>query len=379
MPARKGQPRISQTPTRAARGKRARPQSRDMSNEPAQSPMSLGDEYDPPAEGSLPLMPWDETVEMVKSEPMSMQIKRYKDWKQNGSKHETICRVCLKGASLAELDPCHTCRLVFHLNCVPQARGVRTDKLYCAVCVDRGWHRNPPVLTPPASPRVTTVDSPDVATPNEPARSAARPMSISDLVSGTESAETVDPLQRIMRDYPASLNHVKGFDSRVLDSLPVSTTSPRLPHASLPEAHQTPPTEVPPPKRQRKSKFATLSNEIEASLSVLYRELESVTSLKLQIDELQKQNSLHAQQTKLRDNEIALLRRDIAKRRADDGELAQLRTIVSQRFSVQDEVAQLRAKNAALQSDLDKSRAETAEARELVNTWKGKLTQLLDA
>ena len=44
-------------------------------------------------------------------------------------------------------------------------------------------------------------------------------------------------------------------------------------------------TASPRPKRQRKSRFATLSNEVDASLAVLYRELESVASLKAQIED----------------------------------------------------------------------------------------------
>jgi hypothetical protein len=137
-------------------------------------------------------------------------------------------------------------------------------------------------------------------------------------------------------------------------------------------------TETPMQKRQRKSRFATLSNEVEGALSVLYRELESVTSLKLQIEELQSQKRQDAQLIKLRDNDIAIMRRDLEQRRSAVLELAQLRASMSQSGELKREVDELRVRNAVLEKELEESRAQTAAAREMVNTWKGKLSQLLD-
>jgi hypothetical protein len=137
-------------------------------------------------------------------------------------------------------------------------------------------------------------------------------------------------------------------------------------------------TETPTQKRQRKSRFATLSNEVEGALSVLYRELESVTSLKLQIEELQSQKRQDTQLIKLRDNDIAIMRRDLEQRRSAVLELAQLRASMSQSGELKREVDELRVRNAVLEKELEESRAQTAAAREMVNTWKGKLSQLLN-
>jgi chromosome segregation ATPase len=154
---------------------------------------------------------------------------------------------------------------------------------------------------------------------------------------------------------------------------------PKRPRDTLTSTDGQSNTETPTQKRQRKSRFATLSNEVEGALSVLYRELESVTSLKLQIEELQSQKRQDAQLIKLRDNDIAIMRRDLEQRRSAVLELAQLRASMSQSGDLKREVDELRARNAVLEKELEESKAQTAAAREMVNTWKGKLSQLLDA
>lgn len=136
-------------------------------------------------------------------------------------------------------------------------------------------------------------------------------------------------------------------------------------------------TETSRPKRQRKSRFATLPSEVDASLAVLYRELESVASLKTQVEDLQIQNIQYLQGIKIRDNNLAVLRRDLENRKAENEELARLRANTSEHDSLKAELEELRSKNAQLEADLQVAREQTATAQELVNDWKGKLTQLI--
>ena len=136
-------------------------------------------------------------------------------------------------------------------------------------------------------------------------------------------------------------------------------------------------TASPRPKRQRKSRFATLSSEVDASLAVLYRELESVASLKAQIEDLQIQNTQYLQTIKIRDNNMAVLRRDLDVRKAEYEELVRLRANTSQHDTLRKEMEDLKSRNAQLEADLQVSREQTAAAQELVNDWKGKLSQLI--
>jgi len=131
-------------------------------------------------------------------------------------------------------------------------------------------------------------------------------------------------------------------------------------------------------KRKRNSRFTTLSSDVDASLSILYRELESTASLKVQVEELQNRNLEFLQGIKIRDNNIAALRRDLQRRRSADEELERLKASAFSSDSLKQKVADLEAQNARLHAELQASREQTATAQELVNNWKGKLAQLLN-
>ncbi|KAL2812999.1 hypothetical protein BJX63DRAFT_395398 [Aspergillus granulosus] len=381
MPARKSQARNSKFSSKSGRAKRTRPDSPDAPEDPARNQMASKEPCNPSTGAPLPLMSWDETVAKIRSEPMNAQIQRYKDWKRNGSKHETICRVCFKDGTS---ERCNTCRLTFHPECLKNSSGCdiavyHSSHLYCEICCKRGWHRSPPLLTPPTSPVLRPTNEPEVPATSEPAPSIARTISIPDLVSHPSNAESRRPSSpRPLQERSEEATYSASTPNQPLVSHAVSTISIKPQYGTVSTSEEEHNNRPPAPKRQRKSRFATLPHEVEASLSVLYRELESVTSLRLQIEELQSQNSQQMQQIKLRENFIAILRRDLEQSQAADVELARLRASISQQGAIQKEVEELRAENVALEAELKKSRAETATAQELVKTWKGKLTQLLD-
>ena len=74
---------------------------------------------------------------------------------------------------------------------------------------------------------------------------------------------------------------------------------------------------------------------------------------------------------------MAVLRRDLDRRRAENEELLRLRADTSQNDPLKKEMEDLRSRNAQLEADLQVSREQTAAAQELVNDWKGKLSQLI--
>ncbi|KAL4982981.1 hypothetical protein BDW68DRAFT_43541, partial [Aspergillus falconensis] len=330
---------------------------------------------------SLPVAPADPQTEpetrertgaRVEVEPKEVQIQKYKEWKRNGSPHDTICRVCLQNASIGPgpLHHCRTCRVAFHWVCKPDGIvGAAGEGFYCPICVERAWHL--------ALPELPHSSSPDYATPerSEGGASAAVPRA----VSNPGSTNGLEPPQAPFIPQPPQ---------EPSENVPLRNSSERTPH---PPALNTRPTslqhnedddpgiEAPRPKRQRTSRFVTLSSDVDASLGVIYRELESVASLKLQIEELQNRDRQSAQMIKLRDNSIAILRRDLEKYRADDSELARLRENAARYDEVKKEVDELKRKNEMLEAELRKSREDAATAQGLVDNWKGKLAQLLNA
>ncbi|KAL4814365.1 hypothetical protein BDW67DRAFT_165918, partial [Aspergillus spinulosporus] len=365
MPPRKGQPRTLPKATGAERRQRTRRSLPVAPAEPQTGPES-----------------WEHTVARLAQEPMDLHVKKYKEWKRNGSPHDTACRVC--GATgNSDLNPsrlinCHTCRVAFHFICVPKGSEWATEEdLYCPICVKRGWDMSPPALSPPASPvpAPASIERSESVVPIESTVTAAVPRAVPNTGS-TNGLKLPGPPPIPPAPQSASENASLSNSSERIPQSPAVTARPesmRLDEDNNPDA------EAPQPKRQRTSRFVTLPSDVDASLGVIYRELESVASLKLQLQELQYRDRQSAQMIKLRDNSIAILRRDLEKYRTDDSELARLRDNAAQFDKMKKEMDELKRKNEILEAELRKSREETATAQSLVNDWKGKLAQLLNA
>ncbi|KNG86961.1 hypothetical protein ANOM_004189 [Aspergillus nomiae NRRL 13137] len=138
-----------------------------------------------------------------------------------------------------------------------------------------------------------------------------------------------------------------------------------------------PPQQKPPEPRGRKPRFATLSSEVERSLSLIYRELESATLLKRQIEQLQVENSRYQQIIKIHDQDLIALRRGIGNPRVSDGELQSLKATAGQYDTVLQELNESRAENVTLAENLKAAKDETAKTNTVLDEWKGKLARLI--
>jgi cell division protein FtsB len=132
----------------------------------------------------------------------------------------------------------------------------------------------------------------------------------------------------------------------------------------------------------RKSKFATLSTEVDSALCVLYRELESVTSLRQRIGELEAEVVKLRQDVSIRDNQIILSRRSLSSSTNLPGGISQaevdrLRVQAARGEEATREIESIRAKNNNLEKDLKEARDEcTAKDKTLIE-WKGRLVSLI--
>ncbi|KAJ5613399.1 hypothetical protein N7510_006593 [Penicillium lagena] len=324
-----------------------------------------------------PVTSWTSTVAAFERDPMSDQVQRYKDWRRNGSLNEKICRVCLQPG---DLYPCRTCRPAFHLRCIPHG-SLRDsqNRIFCALCVRRGWNVAPPALTPPSSPGPAPARQLDATTTPMATDTSTRATSIPSLVTGTLESDAHSQFPTVQEGHGITENvsSPNSTDYRALQPRPAAVDIVSQLNIEAPGESSDHNAGTPRPKRQRKSRFATLPTEVDSSLAVLYRELESVASLKAQVEDLRVQNTQHLQVLKIRDNNIASLRRNLDNRKGEAEELARLRTNKFQYDSLLKEIEELRSKNAQLEADLKVSRERTAAAEEIVNDWKGKLTQLI--
>lgn len=249
-----------------------------------------------------------------------------------GSPHDNICFECYQPLILIL---CDTCKRSYHDFCKPKDSFLREDDAhswYCPVCVDRGWHLAPPAITPPASPRT--------GTPNTTAINLA---SHAPTRANSEAVHHEDMANRAQR-----------------------TTAPR--ELTAPSA----------PSAPRKSRFNTLPEEVDSALWVVYRELESVPLLRQNISDLQFQLSSLRQELSIRRNELALTKRVVEKGRAAEIELQKYREKAVNRQASTEDTEATRARNRELESELKNTRNELEYANKTLQSWKQKLSKLID-
>lgn len=127
----------------------------------------------------------------------------------------------------------------------------------------------------------------------------------------------------------------------------------------------------------RKSRFATLSSEVDSALWVLYRELESATSLRQHITDLEAEIVKLRQDVSIRDNQLILSQRVAQAGRPPQSEVDRLKALVAKNESAVREAEELRAKNQALELELKKAKDEVASMNETLKEWKGKLINMI--
>lgn len=344
-----------------------------------------------PDEPLLPrLMSWSDTLAAVEEQSLETQVQRYKEWKRecipfrllspgvppcahlrptgNGSAHEDYCRVCQ--AHGGRLEPCSTCRLAFHADCIPTGwLRDSQDSLFCPICVRRGWHTTPPTLSPPASPPPEERNDPTSAA--APTTSAPHP--------DTNSSSNTHP-HSSASDGPLGVSSIQQAPTGDRHDVPASgPTAPKRLYELLGNDDEATEDNVTSqrPRRQRKSRYTNLPTEVDTALSVLYRELESNESLRREVEELRSENTKSNQTIRIRDLSIIALRRELDYRRSSDQEIETLRATATQLENAKKEIQKLRARNEALSAELQTSRNDTAEAQALVRDWKAKLSQLI--
>ncbi|KAI9040764.1 uncharacterized protein KD926_007707 [Aspergillus affinis] len=282
-------------------------------------------------------------------ESTSAILARYKAWRKAGAPHDLRCFEChQEGKTQGDLDPCETCPRVYHEACKPedgyfvssqqpraQPGPVPPRQWYCPVCVHRGWHVTPPVLTPPQSP---------VLRPSTPASIPAA------AVPAREENVRIENIE-------ATSNTRESSKGQQIDT---SREKEKSTDAS-----------------RRKSRFDTLSPQVESALWVLYRELESVPLAQRRIADLENEMAQLRQEVRIRRNEIELTRASGSQVRVLREEVQKLKTDLASREAAVEETKGLKARNRELEVELERSRAEVEESARTLAEWKKKLSNLI--
>lgn len=116
----------------------------------------------------------------------------------------------------------------------------------------------------------------------------------------------------------------------------------------------------------RKSRYATLSTDIDSALRVLYCELETTAQLRDQVSNLEGQVSHLRQELGVREKELLLAKQSLYLARSSESELARLRAEALARQSAVDEVVSLRAEKLDLEEKLKSSEAQLKDIRQIL-------------
>ncbi|KAL1965192.1 hypothetical protein VTN77DRAFT_5946 [Rasamsonia byssochlamydoides] len=322
------------------------------------------------------------------NEPMSAQIERYQNWRRNGSVHDDYCFICRRPKSLV---PCNTCRRAFHDECMPPGSTYdEHNQWYCPVCVRRNWHVAPPTVTPPTSPPLSaqqksTQDVPEQKLVTAESTSSSTPA----IDSGPGNQQALSILAEISRSMSRGVPS-KSTPEAVTSAAPppcqtAAAPSPRPPGRPVSTRRNDPTVSTSSTSQgislldshARKSRFATLSTEVDSALWVLYRELENAMSLRQHVAELEAEIVKLRQDVSIRDNQIILSQRAAQAGRLPQADIDRLRMQAAKAEAATREVEALRAKNEALEKELKEARAEAAAMNETLNEWKGKLINLI--
>jgi chromosome segregation ATPase len=126
-------------------------------------------------------------------------------------------------------------------------------------------------------------------------------------------------------------------------------------------------------RRTRKSRFSSLSSEVDDAISIIYRELDSVQSLRKEIEQLSEEKERLMQGIKIRDHDILYLNRQLESR-PPDAEVRRLKDDVKRFDGV---VRDLREENASLKTNLRAAEESAAAANQTLNEWKKRLATLM--
>ncbi|KAL4775439.1 hypothetical protein BDW60DRAFT_143542 [Aspergillus nidulans var. acristatus] len=313
-------------------------------------------------------------------EPISAVERRYRTFMRLGRPHDPLCFECLQPD---DLMPCDTCRRSYHVKCMPlDVRVASTPDLFnpwhCPVCLARGWNdaARRPKLGPQDFPNLVRYPwSPQgyTAHPEAPPGSTlescrvlrhmktdAAALAWASAQAATPNPDAPERLPLAAEEYRTSMavystaNDIVGEASTPQDQNPPTKAA----SASASASGSGPLTTAPLSSSSsslRKSRFNTLSDEVDSALSVVYRELEEVPLLRKTVADLEHKMAGLRQELSIYKNEIAL----------------------SRRMGGGNDMKGLTAKKNDLERENADLRAQLEKSNQALKEWKEKLAGML--
>jgi hypothetical protein len=238
-----------------------------------------------------------------------------------GDPHIPYCFECK--VEDTNLIGCQTCKRAYHNECLyKDSPGIKITsdlKIWCPKCRERGWQFNPPADILPLSPVLSRENSPASRRPSEEASGSKTD---NQMLSGLQEA-AADLRDEVPRQPAfAAVNRVPigsrlvPATQQVVQRAPVARSYDlQPPSATLSPAvsvdvarHAASALSSQGSRKPKSSRYQTMPSEVDQALAVIYRELESVTALKQDIEQLQNQVRSTEQARRMMENQLALAR-----------------------------------------------------------------------
>ncbi|KAL7789156.1 hypothetical protein V8C37DRAFT_386864 [Trichoderma ceciliae] len=305
-------------------------------------------------------------------EPMTDAEKRYRAWRKVGSPHDAFCFICRKEIDLLA---CYTCRRSYHQRCLDQPLDqlYYGDKFFCRVCVKRQWHEHLPPPSPPPSP---PPERQRVALPSH--RPNTQP-SIEAGLSLTSPAPTAIN-QNSLASAPTSFTWLSQNQFTTPPTRSSTILSPRdsTPLSGLLNMSGAGRGMVAGPRGPR-SRFSTLSAEVDDAVSLLLRELEYLGDARQKIAQLEDVIVRLQQDVRINENALILAQRNAASSSQRNQE--SLRVENERLKREMDDMGRLlgeeKSRSQFHKADADHWRSQAHSKQAELEELKGKLKNLL--
>ncbi|EEQ89608.1 PHD domain-containing protein [Blastomyces dermatitidis ER-3] len=297
-----------------------------------------------------------------------------RDWRM-GDPNMKTCYVCKLENNLFG---CKTCMRSSHAICLvpPRRDSDVPSPFHCPVCVEKNWHTNPPTHIIPLSAASSPRKSEFSPKPSCPAASATSRYSATcerytvSCESATTTSTTAVSSSRSADECMKNLctSQESGLDAPYQHGPYQSATVQDAADHRRSDCSALSASGGAAPRRSR---YQTVSNEVDDALSTIYRELEMGVELQSRMGDLQARVSLLEQELNIANGRVVLSRQEVAAKYMPEVKCLQNQLCMERQAN-----ARLAEENNRLKVQLEEL-SRTDRSREL-EEWKRKLRDFMN-
>lgn len=276
-----------------------------------------------------------------------------------------------------DLLDCYTCRRSYHQRCLDQPldQFYHSNNFFCRVCVNRQWHEHLPPPSPPPSP---PLERPRVALPSH--RPSVQPGAEVQLPSSSPAPAAMTPNQNAQHTGQTSFTWLS--QNQFTAPLTRSSTIPS-PRTSTPMSSvinlSGPGRSIASGPRGPRSRFSTLSPEVDDAVSLLLRELEYLGDARQKISQLEDVIVRLQQDVRINENALILAQRNAASsnQRSSEALRAENERLKKEVDGMGRLLADEKSRSQSYKADAEHWRSQASSKQAELEELKGKLKSLL--